>query len=182
MPRKGHIAKRTVEPDPVYGSDLVTKFVNSMMWPGKKSTAEGIFYEAMTRLQTKGGDEALKLFKKAVENAKPLLEVKIPPRGRRQLSGAGGSECRSAHFAGDPLAGDVLPRSRGKGNDRQVEQRIARRRQRQRRGHQEERRRAPHGRSEQGLCALSVVGKQLSSRLASALASRAEAGVAKASG
>ena len=66
MPRKGYIAKRTVEPDPVYGSDLVTKFVNSMMWQGKKSTAEGIFYEALTRLQTKGGDEALKLFKKAV--------------------------------------------------------------------------------------------------------------------
>src|SRR5260370_14104234 len=81
MPRKGHIAKRTVEPDPVYGSDLVTKFVNSMMWQGKKSTAEGIFYEALTRLQTKGGDEALKLFKKALENAKPLLEVKSRPAG-----------------------------------------------------------------------------------------------------
>src|SRR5204862_6729505 len=76
MPRKGHIAKRTVEADPVYGSDLVTKFINSMMWQGKKSTAEGIFYEALTRLEQKGGDEALKLFKKAVENAKPLSEVK----------------------------------------------------------------------------------------------------------
>src|ERR1044071_6738085 len=76
MPRKGHIAKRTVEPDPVYGSDLVTKFVNSMMWQGKKSTAEGIFYEALEKLQQKGGAEPLKLFKKAVENAKPLLEVK----------------------------------------------------------------------------------------------------------
>src|SRR5438445_13458182 len=75
MPRKGHIAKRGVEPDPVYASDLVTKFVNSMMWAGKKSTAEGIFYEALTRLQQKGGDEPLKLFKKAVENDKPLLEV-----------------------------------------------------------------------------------------------------------
>ena len=67
MPRKGYIAKRKVEPDPVYSSDLVTKFVNSMMWQGKKSTAEGIFYEALTRLQQKGGDEPLKLFKKAVE-------------------------------------------------------------------------------------------------------------------
>ena len=76
MPRKGHIAKRTVEADPVYGSDLVTKFINSMMWQGKKSTAEGIFYQALEKLQEKGGDEALKLFKKAVENAKPLLEVK----------------------------------------------------------------------------------------------------------
>jgi len=76
MPRKGHIAKRTVAADGIYGSDLVTKFVNSLMWQGKKPTAEGIFYESMTRLQEKGGDEALKLFKKAVENAKPLLEVK----------------------------------------------------------------------------------------------------------
>jgi len=76
MPRKGHIAKREVAPDPVYGSTLVTKFVNSMMYDGKKSTAEGIFYEAMKQLEQKGGDEALKLFKKAVENAKPVLEVK----------------------------------------------------------------------------------------------------------
>ena len=76
MPRKGHVPKRTVEADPVYGSDLVTKFVNSMMWQGKKSTAEGIFYEALKRLETKGGDQPLKLFTKAVENAKPLLEVK----------------------------------------------------------------------------------------------------------
>src|SRR6476646_6551202 len=83
MPRKGHIAKRTTETDPVYASDLVTKFVNSMMWSGKKSTAEGIFYEALTRLQEKGGDEALKLFKKAVENCKPLLEVKT-----RRVGGA----------------------------------------------------------------------------------------------
>ena len=77
MPRKGHIAKREVAADPVYGSTLVTKFVNSMMWGGKKSTAQGIFYQAMKNLEEKGGgDDALKLFKKAVENCKPLLEVK----------------------------------------------------------------------------------------------------------
>ncbi|MCU1286443.1 MAG: ribosomal protein [Acidobacteriales bacterium] len=76
MPRKGHIGKREVAADPVYNSTLVTKFVNSMMWGGKKSTAQGIFYESMRQLEKKGGDEALKLFKKAVENAKPVLEVK----------------------------------------------------------------------------------------------------------
>jgi small subunit ribosomal protein S7 len=76
MPRKGFIAKREVPADPIYGSTLVTKFVNSMMWGGKKSTAQGIFYEAMENLEKKGGDEALKLFKKAVENVKPMLEVK----------------------------------------------------------------------------------------------------------
>jgi len=83
MPRKGHIEKPEVAPDPVYGSTLVTKFVNSMMWDGKKSTAQSIFYTAMNKLQEKGGDEALKLFKKAVENAKPLLEVKT-----RRVGGA----------------------------------------------------------------------------------------------
>jgi small subunit ribosomal protein S7 len=83
MPRKGHIGKRTVEPDAVYQSDLVTKFINSMMWQGKKSTAENIFYKAVKNLEAKGGDEGLKLFKKAVENAKPLLEVKT-----RRVGGA----------------------------------------------------------------------------------------------
>ena len=83
MPRKGHIAKREVAADPVYSSTLVTKFVNSMMWGGKKSTAQGIFYDAMKQMEKKGGDEALKLFKKAIENAKPLLEVKT-----RRVGGA----------------------------------------------------------------------------------------------
>ncbi len=83
MPRKGHISKREPIADPVYDSTLVNKFVNSMMWDGKKSTAQGIFYESMKKLEQKGGDEALKLFKKAVENAKPLLEVKT-----RRVGGA----------------------------------------------------------------------------------------------
>ena len=83
MPRKGHIAKREVAPDPIYGSTLVTKFVNSMMYEGKKSTAQGIFYTAMKNLETRGGSDALTLFKKAVENAKPLLEVKT-----RRVGGA----------------------------------------------------------------------------------------------
>jgi small subunit ribosomal protein S7 len=83
MPRKGHIAKREALADPVYQSQLVNKFVNSMMWDGKKSTAQSIFYDAMKKLEEKGGDEALKLFKKAVENAKPVLEVKT-----RRVGGA----------------------------------------------------------------------------------------------
>src|SRR5512146_211831 len=83
MPRKGHIAKREVLPDPIYGSTLVTKFINSMMWAGKKSTAEEIFYSAVKKMEQKGGDEGLKLFKKAVENVKPLLEVKT-----RRVGGA----------------------------------------------------------------------------------------------
>src|SRR2546423_191865 len=76
MPRKGHIAKKEQLADPVYNSTLVNKFVSCLMWDGKKSTAQTIFYAAMTKLGERGGDEALKLFKKAVENAKPVLEVK----------------------------------------------------------------------------------------------------------
>jgi len=84
MPRKGHIAKREVAADPVYGSTLATKFVNSMMIGGKKSTAQTVFYGAMKNLEERGGgEEAIKLFKKAVENAKPLLEVKT-----RRVGGA----------------------------------------------------------------------------------------------
>ena len=49
MPRKGHISKREPLPDPVYSSTLANKFVNSMMWDGKKSTAQGIFYESMEK-------------------------------------------------------------------------------------------------------------------------------------
>jgi len=84
MPRKGTVPKIEVVADPVYDSQLVTKFINSMMWDGKRSTAQGIFYEAMKKLEEKGGGEgALKLFTKAVENAKPMLEVKT-----RRVGGA----------------------------------------------------------------------------------------------
>ncbi|MGH9536098.1 MAG: 30S ribosomal protein S7 [Terriglobales bacterium] len=76
MPRKGHIAKREPLPDPIHGSTLVNQFINSMMWDGKKSRAQQIFYSALQQVGEKGGDEALKIFKKAVENVKPAVEVK----------------------------------------------------------------------------------------------------------
>src|ERR1039458_2125072 len=79
----GLLTFSTVIAPAAVGSDLVTKFINSMMWQGKKSTAEGIFYKSLEKLKEKGGDEALKLFTKAVENAKPLLEVKT-----RRVGGA----------------------------------------------------------------------------------------------
>src|SRR6201986_256053 len=77
MPRRRGADNREVNPDPVYNSTLAEKFICSMMWDGKKSTAQKIFYSSMTKLEERGGgEEAIKLFKKAVENAKPLLEVK----------------------------------------------------------------------------------------------------------
>jgi len=83
MPRRRRAVIREVAPDPRYNSTLVEKFVNSMMWEGKKNTAQGIFYDAMTKLQERSGDDPVKLFKKAVENTKPLLEVKT-----RRVGGA----------------------------------------------------------------------------------------------
>jgi small subunit ribosomal protein S7 len=84
MPRKGYVPRREVLPDPVFGSSLVTKFINCLMYDGKKSTAEGIFYGALKIVEQKaGGEEALKVFKKAVENTKPILEVKT-----RRVGGA----------------------------------------------------------------------------------------------
>jgi small subunit ribosomal protein S7 len=84
MPRRRGADNREVPADPVYSSTLVEKFVCSMMWDGKKSTAQKIFYSSMRKLEERGGgEEAIKLFKKAVENAKPLLEVKT-----RRVGGA----------------------------------------------------------------------------------------------
>lgn len=83
MPRKGNITRREVLPDPLYNSTLVSKFVNCAMWDGKKSTAEGVVYDAFKIIQQKTGDDPLKVFKKAVENVKPVLEVKT-----RRVGGA----------------------------------------------------------------------------------------------
>jgi len=76
MPRKAHIVKREIVPDPMYQSSLISKFVNCMMYGGKKSTAQHILYGALDVVQKKTQDEPLKLFKKAIENLKPVLEVK----------------------------------------------------------------------------------------------------------
>jgi len=76
MPRRGNISKREIPADPVYQSPLVTRFINCLMVDGKKSVAEGIFYGAMTTVQQKAGEDALKVFRKAVDNVKPVLEVK----------------------------------------------------------------------------------------------------------
>jgi small subunit ribosomal protein S7 len=76
MPRKGKVPLRDVLPDPRFHSKLVTKFVNAMMWDGKKSTSESIFYDALDIIGKKANDEPLKLFEKAVDNAKPVLEVR----------------------------------------------------------------------------------------------------------
>jgi small subunit ribosomal protein S7 len=76
MPRKGPIPKREVLPDPVYNSRLAARFVNRLMYDGKKGIAEKIFYSAVDQLAEKVSEEPIKAFEKAVENVKPFMEVK----------------------------------------------------------------------------------------------------------
>ncbi|HXH70909.1 MAG TPA: 30S ribosomal protein S7 [Pyrinomonadaceae bacterium] len=83
MPRRRVAGKREVLPDPIYSSIMVTKFINGVMWAGKKSVAESIFYGAMQKVADKTGEEPLKIFKRAMENVAPTLEVKS-----RRIGGA----------------------------------------------------------------------------------------------
>src|SRR5271168_1887729 len=83
MPRKGTISRRPQATDPVYANDLVEKFICTMMWEGKKSTAQRVFYGAMDQVAKKTATDALTVFKKALENVKPLVEVKT-----RRVGGA----------------------------------------------------------------------------------------------
>ena len=76
MPRRGLISRREVAADPLYNSALVTKFINTMMYGGKRATSQGIVYDALGVVQQKTQDDPLKLFKKAIDNVKPTLEVK----------------------------------------------------------------------------------------------------------
>ena len=76
MSRRQVAERRDVLPDPVYGSPLVTKFINGVMWDGKKSIAESIFYGAVQNASEKLGEDALKVFKRAMDNVRPTVEVK----------------------------------------------------------------------------------------------------------
>ena len=76
MSRRHSAAKREITPDPVFGDLVVAKFINNMMQSGKKNAAEKIFYGAMDDIKAKQGAEPLSVFQKALENTKPLVEVR----------------------------------------------------------------------------------------------------------
>jgi small subunit ribosomal protein S7 len=134
MPRKGYIPRREIAPDPVYQSTLVTKFISGLMWDGKKNTAERIFYNALQIVEQKsGGEEALKVFKKAIENVKPILEVKtrrvgganyqvpveVNPNRRTSLSIRwliSFSRTRPGKSMKDKLAGEILDAANNRGS------------------------------------------------------------------
>ena len=76
MPRKGHIAKREVLPDPIYGSTVITRLINTVMLDGKKGTAQSIVYGALNRVGELTGKDAFEVFNLALENIMPTLEVR----------------------------------------------------------------------------------------------------------
>ena len=76
MPRRREIPKREPVPDPIYQSGLLTKFISTVMRDGKRSTAERILYQSLDIIKERTGDDPIKVFKKAIDNVKPSLEVK----------------------------------------------------------------------------------------------------------
>jgi small subunit ribosomal protein S7 len=133
MPRRRIAEKREVLPDPLFNSQLVTKFINSLMWDGKRAVSEGIMYGALDQIRNKIQDDPLKVFKKAVENVRPKVEVRS-----RRVGGAtyqvpvevsqhrgtslsirwliNYSRGRGEKTMRDRLAGELLDASTGKGN------------------------------------------------------------------
>ncbi|AOT71164.1 30S ribosomal protein S7 [Geosporobacter ferrireducens] len=83
MPRKGHVPKREVLADPVYGSKVVTKLINNIMLDGKRGTAQRIVYDAFEIIREKTGEEPIEIFEKALNNIMPVLEVRA-----RRVGGA----------------------------------------------------------------------------------------------
>jgi len=132
MPRRRRAEVREIQPDSVYGSTLAEKFINSMMWEGKKTASQNIFYGAMNTIQERTNDEPLKLFKKAVENCKPLLEVKtrrvgganyqvpieVPQNRRTSLAIRwilAGSRARSEKSMAEKLANELMDAANNRG-------------------------------------------------------------------
>ena len=83
VPRKGHVPKREVMPDPIYNDVVITKLINNIMLDGKKGVAQNIVYGALDNIAEKTGEDALEVFNRAMNNIMPVLEVKA-----RRLGGA----------------------------------------------------------------------------------------------
>lgn len=132
MSRRSRAEKRTIEADPKFDSVSVSKFINGLMLDGKKSTAERIFYEAVDILEDRSGQPGLNVFKQALNNAKPALEVKsrrvggatyqvpveVRPERRQALAIKwliGFARGRSEKTMGERLAAELLAASRGEG-------------------------------------------------------------------
>lgn len=132
MARKGASQKREVLPDPKFQDIVVTKFVNSLLRQGERSVAERIFYGSLDVINDRTGEDGLKVFKKALENAKPLLEVKsrrvggatyqvpveVKPARRQSLASRwiiDAAKGRPEHSMSERLAAELIEASNGRG-------------------------------------------------------------------
>jgi small subunit ribosomal protein S7 len=132
MGRKKFVRKREILPDPKFNDVVVAKFISSLLKEGKKSTAEGIFYGCMDVMTDRTGEEGIKLFKKALENVKPLLEVKsrrvggatyqvpveVKPNRRQSLASRwliDAARGRPEHSMAERLAAEMIEASNGRG-------------------------------------------------------------------
>lgn len=133
MSRRSRADKRETPPDPKFGSSTVTMFINKLMYDGKKSVAERIFYDAMDILEERSGQPGVQVFEQAINNAKPALEVKsrrvggatyqvpveVRPERRTALATRwliGFARGRSEKTMSERLAGELLSASRGEGS------------------------------------------------------------------
>lgn len=133
MPRRREVPKREVLPDPVYNSTLIAKFVSAMMRDGKRSVAEGILYKSLAKISEKSGEDALKIFKRAIDNLQPKVEVKskrvgganyqvpVEVSSSRRTALAmrwlvGYARTRGEKTMVDRLAAEILDAASGKGN------------------------------------------------------------------
>ncbi len=133
MPRRRVATRREVLPDPIYNSPLVTKFINGLMWQGKKSAAEDIFYSALKQVSEKMNEDPLKAFRRAIENVKPTVEVKsrrvggatyqVPLEVAQERRGSlairwivGAARARGEKTMRDRLAGELLDAVNNRGN------------------------------------------------------------------
>jgi small subunit ribosomal protein S7 len=131
--RRRRAPERIIAPDPKYNSVLVSKFINNLMWDGKKQTARKIFYKALELIQKKTGEDGYQIFLKAIENVKPEIEVRarrvggatyqvpVEIRPKRQISLAikwiiQAARSRSERTMIERLANELIDASKGIGN------------------------------------------------------------------
>ena len=132
MGRKGFVRKREVIPDPKFNDIVITKFVSSLLVQGKKGQAERIMYSCIDIIGERTGEEGLKVFKKGLENAKPMLEVKsrrvggatyqvpveVKPARRQSLASRWiieSARARPEHSMAERLAAEVIEAANGRG-------------------------------------------------------------------
>jgi len=132
MPRKGEVKRKDVLPDPKYQDRTVTKFINSMMHDGKKSVAEGILYDALDLVAERSREDAIGVFRRALDQVKPLVEVRsrrvggatyqvpVEVRPQRRMSLAmrwlvQHARARPEKSMVERLAGEVLDAANGRG-------------------------------------------------------------------